>query len=466
MTCEVDILLCAVPWIDSPTPILAPALLKSQLISHGFTARTLDLNIEIFNTIKHCPERSNIIDFFQQQIIHDGTKQDIVSLIESAADRILTHNPACVGLSLLSQDAQFFTIWLCFHLKTVRPDLPIVIGGSGIKNFIADATIDFARSMKDRGLIDDFIMGDGEISIVQYMQGNKNHDGINQNSWNQVENLDSLPFADFDDYDFSLYGTQAVPICDSRGCVRTCEFCDIIEHWKKYKYRSAENIFSEMLYQIDKHGITDFLFYNSLTNGNMKEFNKLLDMICQYNDTHTKEISWQGYFIVRNAKQHPESMWKRIAKSNGTLQLGIESVVEHVRKGLGKNFSNEDIDYHLEMAKTYKVPLWLLLIVGYPTETKQDFDYTKQWFRERARFASLPIKNVICTLSAILPNTELDRRHQQYGIVKGDIPVIWMSQNSMVTQQDRLTHLDQLNQVLRESGMTSSTDNLTVRLMA
>lgn len=463
---KLDLLICSVPWIDAPTPILAPALLKSRLIEHGYTARTLDLNIEITQNIQNNPHRSKIVDFFQQQKIYPETKQYIIQEIEYATNRILSYDPARVALSLLSQDAQFFTMWLCYHLRSLRPDLPIVIGGSGIKNFIADASIDFASSLRNMQLIDDFIVGDGEYSIIEYMQGNRVYPGINQSVWTQVEDLDSMPFADFDDYDFSLYRPAAIPICDSRGCVRTCEFCDIIEHWKKYKYRSAENIFAEMLHQIGKHGITDFLFYNSLTNGNMKEFNKLLDLICTYNDTHTKQITWQGYFIVRNAKQHPESMWEKIAKSNGTLQLGIESVVEHVRKGLGKNFDNVDIDYHLTMAKRYDVPLWLLMIVGYPTETREDFEYTKQWFKDRAEFAGTPIKSVICTLSAILPNTKLDRNREVYGIVKGDIPVIWMNEKSMITQQDRVEYLADLNKIFDECGMNATTDDLTVRLMS
>jgi hypothetical protein len=141
-------------------------------------------------------------------------------------------------------------------------------------------------------------------------------------------------------------------------------------------------------------------------------------------------------------------------------------VVEHVRKGLGKNFSNKDIDYHLEMARIYHVPLWLLLIIGYPTETKEDFAYTRQWFKDRAAYAKQPIRSVVCTLSAILPNTQLDRRRDDYGIIKGDIPVIWMNKHSMITQQDRIEHLDRLNLILQESGMNSSVDNLTVRMMA
>ena len=105
----------------------------------------------------------------------------------------------------------------------------------------------------------------------------------------------------------------------------------------------TQNVFEEMVYQINKHGITHFAMRNSLTNGNMREFEKLLDLIVEYNQTHEKQISWGGYFIIRNAKQHPERMWQKLSQSNGRLWLGVESVIHNVRCNLGKKFTNEDI---------------------------------------------------------------------------------------------------------------------------
>ena len=91
--------------------------------------------------------------------------------------------------------------------------------------------------------------------------------------------MDNHPYPDYSDYNFDLYKTPTIPIVDSRGCVRTCEFCDVIEFWKKFQYRSADCVFKEMLYQIDQYHITHFALMSSLTNGNMKEFNKLLEEV-------------------------------------------------------------------------------------------------------------------------------------------------------------------------------------------
>lgn len=451
-----DILICSVPGTFNHRPILAPALLKSCVVAAGYSARALDLNIEIYNQIVQNPRQVALENFFTSQTLDPAIVDDLGNLLDYCADRILSLNPKTVALSLLTQDSQFFTVWLCYHLKTISPDLKILIGGSGIKSFIAESTINFAEMLKSKGYIDDYINGDGEYSIVEYLKGNTSYPGINSGTWEAIQDLNVLPYPDFSDYDMSLYQEPCIPICDSRGCVRACEFCDIIEHWKRYQYRTADNIFAEMQYQIQRYGITQFTFYNSLTNGNMKEFQRLLDLICEYNQQHFQQISWDGYFIIRNKKQHPEEFWKKIKQSNGSLMLGVESVVEQVRVSLGKNFTNDDIDYHLEMAKKYSVSILLLLIVGYPTETRQDFEFTKQWFQDRAHYAGNAIRQVVFSLAAILPNTALERKQQEYGIVRGEIPTVWMTQINAISTQDRLNHFNELNDLLIKLNMTPS----------
>ena len=450
-----DILLCSVPGTFSDRPPLNLAVLKACALQAGFLATTMDLNIEVVNQINANPRRKELELFFKQQMI--GNVGDTVAeLLEYCVDRIVAANPKILGLSLLTQENQFFATWLCYHLKFRAPDIRIVIGGSGIKTFIAQSQVDFADFLKSNRLINDYINGDGEYSIVEYLRANYSAPGINKSTWQQIEDLNQLPFPDFGDYKWSDYKDLGMPICDSRGCVRACEFCDVIEHWTRYRYRSAENIFSEMLYQIQQHGITKFLFYNSLTNGNMKEFNLLLDKIIEYNRTHSRPISWDGYFIVRSEKQHPESFWQKISLSGGFLQLGIESVIEKVRVGLGKNFTNQDIDYHLQMAKKYNIPLMLLMIVGYPTETQQDYEFTKQWFRARTNYAKDPIKQVVLSLAAILPNTQLDKRKAQYGIDPGEIPTIWIVQHQQISTADRVRYHDELSLLIRNIGIGAS----------
>lgn len=466
---SVDILFCSSPWIDGTTS-LAPAILKSVTRQHGYNSKAIDLAAYVFRYAKNHPQGSKIQKFCQQQYIDFDVFADeiIADLIEDCTNKILEYNPKILGLSLLSQESQFFSMWLAYYIKHVAPQIKIVIGGSGVKNFIAGSDIFYAQELRNMGIIDDYIIGDGEHAIIEYLSGNLDYVGINQSSWAQIDDLEQFPFPDFDDYNFDWYEQKSIPLCDSRGCVRKCEFCDIIEHWKKYKYRSGKHVFQEMLHQIEKHGILHFSFYNSLTNGNMKEFEFILDCICEYNNGKSKQqqISWDGYFIIRDKKMHPERIWKKLQDSNAHLLLGVESVVEHVRIGLGKNFKNTDIDYHLEMSKKYNVNVSILLIVGYPTETRADFEYTKQWFVDRKQYAD-SVNFVNCSLCAILPGTRLEKNLSNYNIQKNknQIPIMWIQEEENISEVDRREYLKSLTETMTQVGFVSHIDDISVSLI-
>lgn len=455
----VDIVFCAVPFIETQEPIMAPGVLKGVVESAGFTCRTLDLNIEVIKKITVSANYHQLVDFFFNEHVKQDTAQEISELIQYCTRRILDANPRVIGLSLLSYGCQIFTRWLCVNLKAERPDIPIVIGGSGIKNFVADSNNSFCELLRDQQLIDDYIMGDGEQSIIEYLKNKLHYPGINSQTWNQIDNLDSLPWADYGDYDFSLYDSPVIPIVDSRGCVRTCEFCDIIQHWKKYQYRSAKNVWEEIQHQVTKHGIRKISFRNSLTNGNMKNFRELIKLMAEYNRANPdQQLSWGGYFIIRPSQHHPESIWKDIADSNGCLWLGVESVVQHVRHKLGKKFDNVDIDYHLEQAQKWQIPLFLLIIVGYPSETRDDYEFTKQWFRDRSGYANNSVKKILMSPASVLPGTELEKKQDEYNIKVGKFPSIWINRQLNISVEEKLQYFEELNRLCDNLGFNASKD--------
>lgn len=459
-----SIVIAAVPYIDTMEPIMAPGLLKGVLKEKGIESTAIDLNIEIIQFIDKNQNKQKILDFFFSQIIHQEVVTDIINCINYCSTRILEKNPKLVALSLLCYSCQIFTRWLCADLKQKKPDVRIVIGGTGIKNFVADDNDSFFVQLKSLELIDDYIFGDGDISFYEYVKGSVDFPGVNSTKWVPVSDLNSIPYPDYSDYNFNLYKVPIIPLNDSRGCIKNCEFCDIIEHWKKYQFRSAENVFAEILHQINRYNIYRFAFRNSLTNGNMKEFKKLLDLICDYNlgKERDQQISWSGYFIIREPKHHPPELWEKLKLSNADLLLGVESIIYKVRHAMGKTFNDEDLDYHLEMSKQYRVPISLLMIVAYPTETFDDFEYTKQWFRSKKDYAEC-INFVNLSFASILPGTQLSRRSDEYGIKKGKLPSIWINQNLKITSEDRIKYLLELEKICRdECGFITMTSEQTI----
>jgi radical SAM superfamily enzyme YgiQ (UPF0313 family) len=404
------VVITTVPFIDEDTPIAAPAVLKASLQANGVECVGLDLNIEIYNKIQHYPNRHLFLDFFYKQKINEEIIEDLTKMLDFYAIELLSHNPDIIGLSLFSKDSQVFTAWLCAVLRQRAPNVKIVIGGPGLET-LQNSLFKFPDRLKKLGLIDDYITGDAETALVEYVRGNYSHPGINSTSWQPNKFFDQLPGPDFSNYRFFKYKYTLLPIVDSRGCVQSCEFCDVIEFWTKFQYLTAENIFNQMLEHIEKYQIYRFQFASSICNGNLREFKKLVELIANHNDTvaDAEQIHWVGSFIVRPATQHKEELFALIKRSNGFLLTGVESIVDRVRIALGKKFDNNDLEHHLQMLRKYGIRTNLLMIAAYPTETVDDYETVNQWFRDHKEFADVTIEHVQLTLPAVLAGTQLER---------------------------------------------------------
>lgn len=447
------VVIAGMPLVDTlHAPLAAPAVLKSSLTANGIESVAIDLNIEVLAKVKSHPEQENIRKFFLKQQAEDWVVEQISSILHYCAKRILDHNPSLIAVSLLTYECQIFTSWLCLVLKELAPDIPIVAGGPGIKYQIANYDDHWRHKARDRGLINDWISGDGDQSLVEYAKGNKDYPGINNDNW-LPSDLNSLPYPDWSDYNFYWYSQSYMPVVDSKGCVRNCEFCDVIEYWQKFQSRTADNIFEEMLHANTVYGSTMFDFRSSLSNGNLKEFKKLIDLIDAYNQGkfRPEQFGFNCSFIIRKEALHPESMWQKMSNCHATLSLGVESVIPHVRKDLGKNFENPDIDWHLEMAKKYNVDLNLMIITGYPTENREDWEFTKQWFRDRQQYNNT-ITRLFLSPAVVLPGTGLQRAAEEYQLILTTNGADGKWYTNDISYDDRIQYHKELVSMCRDLG--------------
>jgi len=455
----------SVPYTDTTAPIMAPALFKGILESAGFDCVAIDLSGQIYNRISTREDYNDYLKFFyHQEVVNAALVPKLKELFEYMADEILKHNPTTVCLSLLHYQCQHATKWLCFLLKKINPNIVIIIGGAGaFGHGLTTNEEKFTSVMMSQGLIDHYISGDGDIALVELLKGNVNYPGVDSLTWQPLEDLNSVAYPNYDDYDFSLYQSPFIGILGSRGCVRQCTFCDIHEYWEKFKYRTGEHIFNEIMYQNKKYGIRYFKFQDSLINGNVKEYNKLIFLLSEHNNKNPdNRIHWASYFIFRPKSQMPEEQWRLTAESGAIrLKVGIESLVEKNRHHIKKKFSNEDIEYSLEMAKKYNISLSLLVLVGYVTETNEDHELTLKWLEDHKHYATDPIKLIAIggTLS-ILPGTWLDRHQDELGITwnqgnlssTGGNNTLWEIKATGNNYKTRLSRMNDLIKVGQQHG--------------
>jgi hypothetical protein len=84
----------------------------------------------------------------------------------------------------------------------------------------------------------------------------------------------------------------------------------------------------------------------------------------------------------------PEKDFELAAKAGCTSwTIGVESGSERVRNDMKKKFTNNDIDWSANMLFNYGINQTWLLMVGYPSETDQDFEDTKNLLKKYAYMA-------------------------------------------------------------------------------
>lgn len=435
-----DVLIIALPYVDTKYSLAAPAFLKPCVERIGLSCLAVDANITALHLVKNSQFKDKWIDFFYSNKIYQEIEEELYNYLNTFIEKILSWNPKWVAFSLLTSDNQNIARWLLYFLRKRNSQIKIIVGGSGCGISAAELG-NFIPEMFERKLIDYHIRGDGEISLVELLKGNTEYPGINgiPGQFLTDQQIQELPDPDYSDYDLSQWDDKTVTIVGSRGCVRNCSFCDFIEYHTKFQWRSAEDIFNEMLRQSEKFQVQKFNFADSLVNGNVKVFNQLITLLADYNNKNPdKKFSWAGFYIIRNKSSTDEWTWKTLKESGAKiLSIGIESFSQTVRYELGKKIDDDAVLHHFYLAQKYGVKVLALLLVGYPNETQEDVLNSIAWIKNNKSLSD----TVIFTFStvAISPGTQLDRIKSKYGVI--------IDENKRESSKSRIWATTQYNHV-------------------
>jgi len=421
-----DIVLAIAPRISDDfgyTPA-GPALLKGSLASAGYSSKIIDFNAELEEIYKDDQTLlTSISNYFMNYALYNQTVFELVDKwITKWAYDILDHAPTWVGISVFSYNSQRATRLLAIRLKTINPDIKIVVGGAGIAT---DFT--FCETLHRDHIIDAYIRGEGELSLIELLRGNLCYPGINGIPMQQIDDINSLAYPVYDDYELSDYtnrkGLVALPITGSRGCVRSCTFCDIASMWPKYRYRDGKNIAEEIKHQVERHGARAFRFTDSLINGSLKAFKDMIKELAEYRMSlpEQRRFIWDSHFIVRGPQELKPEIFDLMKESGaGTMLMGVESGSQTVRDHMKKGFTQDQLDYCMQQFARTGIKARFLMIVGYPTETEEDFQQSLDMFTKYKPYCDQGIieeVNLGLTLN-LLPNTPLTADLEKYNIVQ------------------------------------------------
>jgi hypothetical protein len=360
------------PSQELERPPAAAAALAGVLQQNQVVYKIYDLNLSIYHALNNddwlqC-ERKWRVD------INLKLPNTFYHWLDQTVKDIITNHHDLICLSVFSKFSTRFADILIQQLKA-KTSVTVIAGGQGLSTPYGNSI--FGRMLYDKKLVDYVVTGDGEVVFDNFLKGMTQCPGLNWELPEQIVNLDSIPYPVFDQIEPSKYiyhGNPGIYVTASRGCVRKCKFCDVPYRWPKYRYRKGLDIAHEIYTHYQKYKVQVVQFTDSVINGVLPEFENLLDSLIELKAQDLNfRPNWLSQFNIRKRKDMPERFYKKMAKSGASvLVCGVEHASWRIREAMGKEFDNEDLDYHIRMCAKYGLTNVFLMFIGYPTETQQD----------------------------------------------------------------------------------------------
>ena len=383
-----DVLLINIPLTEARRPAPAVYHLKGQLEAGGdVTCKAVDANVILYNQMKDkwADVEYNLdgirVGNYQDadQILFNEISEKLNVIVDK---EIQETDPTWIGISIFSINSNRIGEATLRFIKSKYPNKKVIIGGTGLGDALGDTKFEFAQTMLDNGLCDYYITGEAEVAIVELIcRNNPAAAGINRPP-KQIQNLEGLAFANYEDCNHELYPWQEQDhgptihyiITGSRGCVRRCDFCDIYRLWPKFKSRGGEHIAKEMIHHYEHRGVKCFYMSDSLVNGSMKAFRDLYTTLLKYKQNYDVDFNWGGQFIARTEGQMGLQDYM-LAHEAGLTNTGwgLEHASERIRKLMRKGFNNDAVEDTLRNHSKSGISTMVNFLFGHPMETEEDF---------------------------------------------------------------------------------------------
>jgi hypothetical protein len=387
----------SVPRIAAIRPAAAPSIIKSLLQKRSLDSKVLDINLNFHDDFRkfYGDKLYFRLDdyFFNYQITLTDNEQAIYTQwMIDWIHRIKFYNPKWLMISVFTWQAQrftrdFLTLWKQYT------DIPVLIGGQGLikqENGSYSDRPDFAYELKEKDLIAHWIRGEVESTIDSIISNRFDVLGIDSDSFSERSDVNTHEYMNFDDFEirnyYSGYENGVLPMETSRGCVRNCVFCDIPSMHGGYRYKTGERLFNELVYYYERYGVKDFFFHDALCNGSVKDFRIFNQKLIEYYRAHNlpdRYFKYSSHFIIRSEQIMKERDYELMSKGGAEcMVIGVESGSDRVREHMKKGFNNQDLDFTMKMFSKYSMTAYFLIVIGFPTETREDFEQTLTMLRK------------------------------------------------------------------------------------
>jgi len=212
-----------------------------------------------------------------------------------------------------------------------------------------------------------------------------------------IDDLDTIPFPDTEALLFPerYSATDFSDILAGRGCPARCHFCCNHVLWKKkYRLRSADNIFQELKHIYTNHSKT-ILF----TDDNLMASPKLLFELKERMQQELPLLNWRCQSRVDTLT--PEKL--AVCKETGCwdIKLGVESGSDRILDYLNKRITVSEILKTCNMIVESGIQFSANFMFGFPEETWEDMQKTLDLIKK------IPANSLAVSKFIPLPGTKL-----------------------------------------------------------
>lgn len=324
-------------------------------------------------------------------------------------DLIRKRNPDIVGISTVTQN---FNIAKEIASKVKKEsDALVIVGGHHITALPNNLTEHMNIA----------VLGEGEQTTLELLEAYE-ESGLDYEKFSKIDGiayrhnkklvitprrklirpLDRIPFPARD----LLGNLKEFYMFTSRGCPYKCTFCSSSFFWRSIRYFSPRYVVREIMELVEKYNARFINLYDNLFIANKRRLREIARLIREEKLHRRVEFA-----CLARANLVDDSVASLLKSMNVRIvSLGLESGLDKVLRFLKKSgVTAKQNERAVNILKKHKLSVYASLIIGSPTETKEDalqtLDFLKRSKLDGGKtYVLLP-----------LPGTEL----WDYGVRKG-----------------------------------------------
>lgn len=335
--------------------------------------------------------------------------------IQVITDVIIRNNIDIVGIGGLSGEYRDLAR-IASYIRTIKPSVILMMGGGIV-------TADPETAMSSIPEVDFGIIGEGELTTVELIDCLTNGYDISKVNGliyrdsqggyirtpkrGEIMNLDTLPFPDYEGFDYGEYlitnpdvsdegkKYSQVSIIGGRSCKYNCTFC-FHPSGTRYRQRSLDSIFKEIDWLNEHYSISYIALREELFATDNERVREFCSRIKEYN------LDWSIQLRIDNVNQELVNMLKD--SRCRYIFVGVESAVDSILNSMHKGITVKQIENALEMLHAAGLNSRSGVIMGDTMETNETAQDTIAWFMKNHERYRMFLDMIIAFPGSIIYN--------------------------------------------------------------